>query len=34
MRYWPNPAHQLWNGGWLSSPVVRDELIDQFAQAG
>ncbi len=25
-------AHQLWNGGWLSSRVVRDELIDQFAQ--
>lgn len=27
-------AHQLWNGGWLSSPVLRDELIDQFAQPG
>jgi len=24
-------AHHLWNRGWLSSPVVRDELIDRFA---
>jgi hypothetical protein len=23
-------AHQLWNRGWLSSPDVRDELIEQF----
>ena len=23
-------AYQLWNRGWLSSPVVRDELIDRF----
>lgn len=23
-------AYQLWNRGWLSSPVVRDELVDQF----
>lgn len=24
-------AYQLWNRGWLSSPDVRDELIDRFA---
>ncbi len=24
-------AYQLWNRGWLSSPIVRDELIDRFA---
>lgn len=24
-------AFQLWNRGWLSSPVVRDQLIDRFA---
>jgi len=23
-------AYQLWNRGWLSSPLVRDELIDRF----
>jgi hypothetical protein len=23
-------AYQLWNRGWLSSPEVRDELIDQY----
>jgi hypothetical protein len=25
-------AYQLWNRGWLSSPDVRDELIDRFAR--
>lgn len=24
-------GYQLWNRGWLSSPVLRDELIDAFA---
>lgn len=27
-------AYQLWNRGWLSSPVVRDELIDRFVSSG
>lgn len=27
-------AFHLWNHGFLSSPVVRDELIDRFANAG
>jgi hypothetical protein len=26
-------AFQLWNKGWLSDAVVRDELIDRFATA-
>jgi hypothetical protein len=25
-------AYQLWNRGWLSSPDLRDDLIDRFAQ--
>lgn len=26
-------AFQLWNRGWLSSPAVRDELIDRYASS-
>jgi hypothetical protein len=26
-------AFQLWNRGWLSSPAVRDELVDRYASA-
>jgi len=27
-------AYQLWNRGWLSSPDLRDDLIDRFAHVG